>query len=419
MAPYERPGMDLNRTQRESLLAKIEATVAEKYYDPSFDGAAWRRIVERHRGSIVNTQSTAAFEEAVADMLRELSPKTLGLLSKRTPINPRNAINASFSVQQVADGLRWVFQDVLPEGVAAQVGAKSGDVLLTAAGKEMWPGSETAGEPPFEMSLEIPVKVRRGSSDLSFSLRTGDPKYKDNPYSDLKALTASTIEGGIAYLKISLFQGKLGIDFANELDSLFRGRLAGANQLIIDLRGNPGGGIGGLTLMSYLTPDRLPIGYSKNRKMAQDGTNPSSLPVFDRVPRSKLAVPGLAIKFMRKTSVFLYTEAQGSRAFRGRVAILVNEHTTGAAEMLAQFAKENSLVTIVGTKTPGRLVSRSATKLGAGYRLILPVAAYVSAKGTQIEGNGITPDVAVPWSFTDAVAGKDNQLAAAIEQVLR
>ena len=418
MAPYERPWMDL-KAQRNSLLTKIEKTVAEKYYDPAFDSAAWHLIVERHRQSIVNATGTEAFEKDVAEMLNELSPKTLGLLSKRTPINPRNAINASFSIQQVEDELRWVFQDILPNGIAAQAGAKSGDILLTAAGRDMRPASKTAGEPPFEMSLEIPVTVHRATSDLSFSLRTGDPKYKDNPYSDLKALTTSTLDGCIAYLKVSLFPGKIGIDFANELDSLFRDRLSGANQLIIDLRGNPGGGIGGLTLMSYLTPDRLPVGYSKNRKMALDGTHPSSLPIFDKVPRSKLAIPGLALKFMKKTSVFLYTEAQGSKAFRGRVVILVNEHTTGAAEMLVQFAQENGLATIVGTQTPGRLVSRSATKLGAGYRLVVPVAAYVSAKGKQIEGNGIKPDVAVSWSFADAVAGQDNQLTAAIEQVMR
>jgi carboxyl-terminal processing protease len=410
--------MNLSESQREALLSKIEKTVSEEFHDPAFDKRAWENIVARHRPGIVSASSTEAFEKGIGDMLHELSPKTLGLLSKTTPINPRNAINASFSAQQVGDELRWVFQDILPEGVAAQAGAKSGDVLLTASGKDMRPASLTAGEPSFEMSNAIPMTVRRGALDVTYSLRTGDPKYKDNPYSDLKAITSSTLDGGVAYLRVSLFPGKIGIDFANEVDDLFNGRLSGANQLIIDLRGNPGGGIGGLALMSYLTPERLPIGYSKNRKMAQKGLHPSSLPIFDKVPRSKLAIPGLALKFMKKTSVFLYTEGQGAKAFRGRTVILVNEHTTGAAEMLAQFAQENALATIVGSKTPGRLVSRSATKLDAGYRLIVPVAAYVSAKGKQIEGNGIQPDVLVPWSFVDAVEGKDNQLAAAIKQVM-
>jgi C-terminal processing protease CtpA/Prc len=54
--------------------------------------------------------------------------------------------------------------------------------------------------------------------------------------------------------------------------------------------------------------------------------------------------------------------------------------------MVTLFAKENSLATIVGTKTPGRLISRTGTKVGAGYQLVFPVAAYQSWNGTRIEG---------------------------------
>jgi C-terminal processing protease CtpA/Prc len=167
--------------------------------------------------------------------------------------------------------------------------------------------------------------------------------------------------------------------------------------------------------MSYLTPDRSPIGYSQSREMALNKTPPDRLPVFDKVPRSKLALPGLVFKFLGKTSIFLYTEALGRRDWHGRTAILVDEHTAGAAEMVAQFAQENRLATLVGMKTPGRLVTRRASKLGFGYRLVIPIAAYVSAKGTQIEGNGITPDISIPWSSEDAAAGIDRQLIGAVD----
>ena len=409
--------MHLNRTQRSTILTKIEAAVAKNFYDPAFDERAWQATVGLHRERILNAEGAGGFENAVNAMLTDFSPKSLGLLSERTPINPRSAINASFSVQPTSAGLRWVFQDVLPGGVAAKAGAQPGDILLTAAGKPMVPSHEVATEPPFEMQHAIPVTIARGNpaKDVSLSLITGTPQYKDNPYSNLTPVSTDFYGDGIAYLKVSLFQGKVGIDFANELDRLFSGDFASKDRLIIDLRGNPGGGIGGLALMSYLTPKPIPVGYSRNRKMAMERTDPSTLPVFDKVPRSKLAVPGLALKFMGKTSVFLRTEGLNGRSFHGRALILVNEHTTGAAEMVAQFAQENQLAIILGTKTPGRLVSRAATKLGFGYRLILPVAAYLSARGTQIEGTGITPDIELPWSFQDAVEGRDNQLLEAVE----
>jgi len=216
---------------------------------------------------------------------------------------------------------------------------------------------------------------------------------------------------------VSLFPGKIGIDFANELDSIFNGKFANAERLIIDLRGNPGGGIGVLALMSYLTPERVPVGYSWNRIMAQERCDPASLPVFNRIPRSKLGIPALALKFLGKTSVFVHTEGLGPRPYHGRVAILVNKHTTGAAEMVAQFAQVNRLAVIFGEKTPGRLVSRSAFKLGFGYRLVIPVATYFSAKGNRIEGLGITPDSSIPWSFASASQEQDNQLDTVSNQL--
>jgi len=61
------------------------------------------------------------------------------------------------------------------------------------------------------------------------------------------------------------------------------------------------------------------------------------------------------------------TEGSGPQRFHGRVIILVNEHTASAGEMVAAFAEENKLATIVGTKTPGRLLSGST--LGPGSPL--------------------------------------------------
>lgn len=413
--------MELSQSQRITVLSRIQRLVPEKYFDPNFDEVVWKGIVDNHRKTVVEAKTETAFERAVAAMLAEMAPSPLALLSNRTLIAPPNAINASFSVQTIDGEPHWVFKDVLPGGVADCAGIKAGDVLLAIGDEPVRPSLSDGAPaaPSFEMHHEFSVDVSRGDPPEEFrlALKTATPKYKDNPYSEPAALTTGAQTGNIAYLRVSLFPGAIGIDFVNELDSIFAGRFKNADRLIIDMRGNPGGGIGGLTLMSYLTPDRRPIGYSKSREMALSNTSPESLPVFDRVPRSKLALPVLVFKFLGKTSIFLYTESLGKREWHGRTAILVDEHTAGAAEMVAQFAQENHLATIVGMKTAGRLVTRRASKLGFGYRLVIPIAAYVSAKGTQIEGNGITPDVSIPWSSEDASAGLDRQLNGAIESL--
>lgn len=113
----------------------------------------------------------------------------------------------------------------------------------------------------------------------------------------------------------------------------------------------------------------------------------------------------------------MVTEGLGPQKFHGRVAILVNEHTASAGEMLAAFAEENGLATMVGTKTAARLLSGSTFKAGFGYIVGLPAAAYLTWQGKLIEGKGVTPSVPVELLPDDLLAGQDPQMQKAIEVV--
>jgi len=405
--------MALTRSEREELFQRIDDAVQEKFYDPHFNGRNWKQIVAQHRQQIIDSSSDPAFEASVTDMLDELGSSGLGILGTHTPVTPRSSINASFRpVYTDTEGLRWAFQDVLPGGVADRAGIKPADLLITVSGREMEPPIS----PAFEMGRGSEIAVSRAGQrrSLRIDLTAQKPKYRSNPYSEPKSVAASILDRSIANLKVSLFPGYIGIEFANEVSAAFEGVLRGTDRLLIDLRGNPGGGIGGLRIMSYLTPDKTPIGFSLDRPMAEHGYDRDKLPRFGHIPRFKLALLPLALKFAGKRSIALQTEGLGRRAFHGRVAILVNEHSTGAAEMLAQFAQENRLATIIGARTAGRLVSRSGIKIGNGYTLVLPVAAYTSWKGTRIEGKGITPDITADWSYEAALEGRDRQLETAL-----
>jgi C-terminal processing protease CtpA/Prc len=94
--------------------------------------------------------------------------------------------------------------------------------------------------------------------------------------------------------------------------------------------------------------------------------------------------------------------------------MLVNEHSASAAEMVAAFASEYRLAALVGAKTPGRLVATSAFKVGLGYRVVLPVAAYFTWHGTNLEGRGVVPNIEEPLSPEAVWNGEDNQLNRAV-----
>jgi carboxyl-terminal processing protease len=90
--------------------------------------------------------------------------------------------------------------------------------------------------------------------------------------------------------------------------------------------------------------------------------------------------------------VRIVTEGLGSKRFHGRIALLVDESTTGAGERIAAFAKERQLAPVVGSKTAGRLICCSVYKVSHGYYVRIPARAWYTWRGDQLEGKGVLPD---------------------------
>ena len=110
----------------------------------------------------------------------------------------------------------------------------------------------------------------------------------------------------------------------------------------------------------------------------------------------------------------MVTEGLGQPRFHGRV-VLLEASTPRAPARWCRRLEENNLATIVGTKTPGRLLSGSAYKVGHGYILGLPVAAYLTWQGRMLENNGIAPKFSIELSREALKQGRDTQLETAIQ----
>ena len=399
----------LAESQRSAILARVLTVIDRRFMGADPDTHLLR---ERHEPSVVRAESRADFEDAMNRMLKDLGASHVGFFHEATPrAAGRIAIAATFTKAETVDGLRWVFQDVHPGGAAEMAGIRPGDVLLKIGNKEFVPPDAT----PFGLGESYDLTIRRADGATSM-VRVDIPGSREKQRPIVvpeRVVTASKLPGGVGLIRISMFPGVLGLDVARDINRAVAD--LACDRLIFDLRGNTGGGIGCLRVMSHLCPDRRGVGYSVTREMMKNGFDKDRLPAFDHIPASKLGVVPLIFKFVipRRRSVAVFTERLGDQRHHGRVVLLVNEHSSSAAEMVAAFASENRLATLVGAKTAGRLVASSAFKVGEGYRVVLPVAAFFTWAGTNLEGKGVESTHNLPVSLESLQTGEDTQIARA------
>jgi C-terminal processing protease CtpA/Prc len=314
-----------------------------------------------------------------------------------------------------------MFQDVHPGGPAERAGIEPGDILLEVNGEPFKPPLL----PTFPLGQDADLLVCRGDGSTA-SINVVLPKAPANgkpgakpPMAEPTSVTASMLDHDVGYVRVAFFPGVNGQRFAREFETALAA-IGGCRRLVVDLRGNLGGFVGSLRLMSVLTPDRIPVGYSLTRKGSDRGWTRETLPCIDHLPDGRLDVLRMALRFLvlnRDRSIKLATEGLGPRPFHGRVVMLTNEHTLSAGEMVAAFAAENNIATLVGTRTGGQVLGGGNFAVGSGFVLRLPAAAWFMWSGTIVEGVGVPPHREVPLDPLEQRTGADSQLVAALSTI--
>ena len=408
-----------------AITAKIVRFLEVKCIQLDGRDPAWQRLFADHSHEFERSMSAVDFERMINELLAQGGLSHAAFFhetGRRAPA--RYAINATF-VRVDSDnalGTRWMFQDVHEGGPAHEAGIRPGDILMTVSGEAVTPPTL----PTFALGTDATVTVRRAGEANDRPVTIVLPKAPTNgkanaqpPMAEPRSVTARLLDDGIGYLRVAFFPGVNGQRFARDLDAAL-GPVANCTRLIVDLRGNLGGFVGSLRLMSHLTPERLPIGYSLTRKGKDRGWKPDQLACIDHLPPSKLETLKMAFRFLvwhRDRSIRLMTEGLGSKPFHGKVAVLINEHTLSAGEMVAAFIAENHLATLVGTRTGGQVLGGGNFLVGHGFVLRLPAAAWFTWNGTVVEGVGVLPHVDVPLSAAELRAGRDIQLEVAMGTV--
>lgn len=196
------------------------------------------------------------------------------------------------------------------------------------------------------------------------------------------------MDGGAGYLNLASFSGHP--DSAAAIDATMA-RLAGARALVLDLRDNLGGGEVALRqMMGHFAPQPMRLEDIQFRRCKPNPADHEDCIADGRDTFERFANPVAAPTFPTQP-----------------IFVLVGPGTFSAAEAVAYDLQAAGRATIIGEVTGGGANPSIVMDLGPWFTVIMPIGeARHPVTGTNWEGVGVQPDVAVP-------------AAAALEEALR
>ena len=288
------------------------------------------------------------------------------------------------------------------DGVGMEIGIKDGILTVVAPIKNS--PAERAGVKAGDKIIKIDDKVTtdravdkavklirgtRGTTVKITFLREGSNEPLE------KTLTRDIIDIPTleTEIKSDTFIIKL-FSFTAQSPNLFRNALrdflqSGKKRLVIDLRGNPGGYLDAAwDIASWFLPTGKTI---VTEDFGGKGEN--------RVFRSK----GYDVlnKFFGEGNY--------------KVAILVNNGSASAAEILAGALQEHKVAQLVGIKTFGKGSVQELVTITPETSLKVTIARWLTPLGHNLSHDGLDPDVKVELTAKDVEAKKDPQLDKALE----
>lgn len=258
---------------------------------------------------------------------------------------------------------------VIDDSPASEAALKRGDIItaidgMPTAGMKLEDVSQKIRGP---VNTDVVLTIREDGADKEVALTRRQIH--------MKTVMGQMVEGtNIGYIRIGVFSEDTGKEFTKEYQSL---REQGMEKMILDLRNNPGGLVDqavevagnfvpqGSTVVSFTSSDGNTQTYTAS------GTG-------DTIP----------------------------------MAVLINENSASASEIVAGAVQDLGLGKIIGVRSYGKGTVQGVYGISNDDAVKLTVAKYHTANGREIDGAGIEPDIMVQLQPNDTT---DYQLQKAID----
>ncbi|NLI57142.1 MAG: S41 family peptidase [Clostridium sp.] len=261
-------------------------------------------------------------------------------------------VGIGVTVNMPEDGILTVVEP-FEDSPAIEAGIKMGDKIVKVDGEDVTTIRDS----------DMIVSMIKGEENTTVEItvyRPSEERYIDFEITrktiKIVNVTSEMLQNNIGYIRISMFDGECAHYFGMHLNQLLD---KGMEGLIIDVRDNPGGDLNEVVAIAdRLVPEGL-IVYMEDR----------------------------AGNRMEKTS--------DKTELNKPIAILINEYSASASEILAGAVKDHKKGTLVGQKTFGKGLVQNVVELDDGSGLKLTTATYFTPAGINIHKKGIEPDIKV------------------------
>lgn len=340
----------------------------------------YNNIVENYYDDV--DEKTLA-DAAIKGMIDSLDDEYSSFMNSELSEQFNEKISGSF----IGIGVNVIFEDsyykvlsVFDDGPAAKAGIVDNDVIIKVNDTDV----KNLGSSMFtelvrgKEGTTVKITVKRGDEEIEY-----DVIRKKINIENVHSRVISSDGAKIGYIQIDCFASNSYKQFKANLEQLEKDNI---NSLIIDVRDNPGGKMAQARRILDLFFDKKQVLYQLQYK-----------------------------KKMNK----VYSSTNEKRNIP--VAVLINNSSASASEILASCFKENyKKAIVVGTVSYGKGTVQAASTLSTGSGYKYTIERWLTAKGNDLNKVGVLPDYEVNLNeefFKNPSFESDTQINEAIKKL--
>lgn len=372
------------RSSLEANVFSFFSTETKPAEDVSIDEfwRVWNLLEEKYVFNASSTRPTEAdrIRGAIDGLVKSYDDPYTVFLPPKEAESFAEDISGNFSGVGMEVGIRNNIITViapLPDTPAEKSGVLAGDAIV-----------KIDGESTEDLSIDEAVARIRGEKGTEVVLtvyRDGDTEFKDiSIIRDTIAIpTVKTeLRGDVFIIELYSFNALAEMKMQEALRAYVG---SGADKIVLDLRGNPGGFLqSAVSIASYF----LPAGKIVVRENFGDVAD-------EQVFRS-------SGKNLREFSP-------------EEMVVLINAGSASASEILAGALSAYGIATLIGETTFGKGSVQELIELPDSSSLKVTVARWLTPDRTSISEGGLDPDITIPRTVDQILADDDPQLEAALE----